>query len=412
MISLLKDKLFPNIVDKGVFGEGQRFLWFKEDNKQVGEDQLQSTVVFGTLAVSDGQQYQLVIKFNFAEPKAIEIFNTDIQFENEIIMYKDIIPFLMSYSEDVTNGLPLLPRFFYGAKKNEDALVDNDVIILENMRSLGFRLSEERVFIGFDHISAGLQAIAKFHASSYIAKHNDFTQFQNKIVGIRDHSWKSNDRWTIPEKALRALAFRGIDRLLQRSPEKYRDHVHLKQFIALVDNFYKNLRSTMVPRQPHAVICHGDLCRNNILFRYDHSGHPTDALLFDVASPQYGSPVLDLSFFLYLNTDKELRESRWGELLDVYHSRLSTSVPKNVRIPSRSELDSEMASYAFYGYSCVSHFLVYMVDENPLPVTELIEMPEEKCLEYRLRVGGDTGTELLADVIQHIVDMGYTNIVL
>jgi len=44
--------------------------------------------------------------------------------------------------------------------------------------------------------------------------------------------------------------------------------------------------------------------------------------------------------------------------------------------------------------------------------TDLIwneEMNEEESIEWLLQVGGDNATDRVADIIQHIVDMKYTN---
>ena len=66
----------------------------------------------------------------------------------------------------------------------------------------------------------------------------------------------------------------------------------------------------MQPEEPLAVLCHGDFCRNNILFRYD-SGKTCDAVFFDFQQVKYASPAIDLSVFMYLNTSSELRNQHW-----------------------------------------------------------------------------------------------------
>jgi Ser/Thr protein kinase RdoA (MazF antagonist) len=75
-------------------------------------------------------------------------------------------------------------------------------------------------------------------------------------------------------------------------------------------------------KEPLAVLCHGDFCRNNIFFRYD-SGKPCDAVLFDLQQVKYASPAIDLSLFMYLNTSSEIRNQRWEDLFGEYHMTLT-----------------------------------------------------------------------------------------
>ncbi|MBO8695574.1 phosphotransferase, partial [Staphylococcus aureus] len=75
----------------------------------------------------------------------------------------------------------------------------------------------------------------------------------------------------------------------------------------LLTDAMQSLRRIVASVGPMSVLCHGDFNRNNLLFRYDDGGRPVDALAYDMATMRYGSPVLDLSFFLYMNADRQTR---------------------------------------------------------------------------------------------------------
>lgn len=247
----------------------------------------------------------------------------------------------------------------------------------------------------------------RFHGLStllYTAKHKDPDRLEKIITDLREIPFEVDGRWFLKNDAFRRLCKRGVGGLLERSGDLYRDNGHLWRFNELFSNGDKTLRRAIVPREPLAVICHGDFNRNNALFRYDDEGLPIDELLFDFGTSRYGSPAMDLSFFFYMNTTQKLRESRWDDLPTEYCSTLSETVPSAVRVPNRAELDSEIAACAIYGFA--PFFLPYQFTSDNIHS----ELNEEETTEWMLHIGGDNGTELVADLVQHIVNMGYTDV--
>jgi len=92
--------------------------------------------------------------------------------------------------------------------------------------------------------------------------------------------------------------YRGISYL---ESEQEMNRATLDRLTKRLKNAGQNIAELMEPKEPLAVLCHGDFCRNNMLFRYD-SGKPCDAVFFDFQTVKYASPTIDLSLFMYLNT--------------------------------------------------------------------------------------------------------------
>jgi len=225
-------------------------------------------------------------------------------------------------------------------------------------------------------------------------------------MDIRETQFDEEGQCKFKNNALSRLGKRGVDRLLERSGDLYRDNEHFQRFKDLIDDGDNSLMRMFNPREPFSVVCHGDFNRNNVLFQYNGAGLPVDILLFDFGTPRYGSPVLDLSFFLYMNTTQNLRKSRLDDLLNAYCLTLAEFVPPGIRVPNRAELDSEMSKCDLYGFAHASLFLPYQI-KGADEVYD-VEMDEKQSLEWFLQVGGDTGSELVADMVQHIVAMKYT----
>lgn len=247
----------------------------------------------------------------------------------------------------------------------------------------------------------------RFHGLSYTAKHKEPGRLQEITMDIRDTQFDANGQWIFNNNALGKFFKRGVDRLIERSGNLYRDNEHLRRIKVLIDDGNNSLRRVLVPQEPFSVVCHGDFNRNNVLFRYDELGLPADVLLFDFGTPRYGSPALDLSFFLYMNTTQNLRKSRLDDLLNAYCLTLAESVPSGVRVPNRAELDSEMSKCAFLGLAHAIFFLPHQLESDNIYREG---MDEEETTEWLLQLGGDTATDRVADLVQHIVDMEYTNL--
>ncbi|XP_060870302.1 uncharacterized protein LOC132944808 [Metopolophium dirhodum] len=227
------------------------------------------------------------------------------------------------------------------------------------------------------------------HGLSYTDKYKDPDRFQEIIMDIRDTNFDVDGQWLFKNYALSRFGKRGVD---QQPTDG--------------DN---SLRRALVLREPFSVVCHGDFNRNNVLFRYDEARHLVDVLLFDFGTTPYGSPTLDLSFFFYMNTTQDLRESRWDDLLNPYCLTLAESVPSGVRVPNSAELNSEMAMYTYYGFAHALFYLHHQLETNAIELSSSKEINDEDVLELYLEVGGDIGSDILADMVQHIVDMEYTN---
>lgn len=162
MDSWLQDELSA-IVTEGAFGKNVDFVSFEQDTNLKKLSQYISTVIFGTITSSDGSAYHIVIKLKIEDEEKREFFRIDDQFHNEITMYKNIIPFLLSRQSstaiDISN-IPSLPRFFYG-RNSCGEFAEKALIVLENINHQGYCLSQELLFLDYDHLISALQALAK-----------------------------------------------------------------------------------------------------------------------------------------------------------------------------------------------------------------------------------------------------------
>uniref|UniRef100_A0A8D8LL41 CHK kinase-like domain-containing protein n=1 Tax=Cacopsylla melanoneura TaxID=428564 RepID=A0A8D8LL41_9HEMI len=126
------------------------------------------------------------------------------------------------------------------------------------------------------------------------------------------------------------------------------------------------------------------------------TSHPNivpEIIFFDLARMIYASPVIDLSFFLFLNVSHELRISCWDEFILTYHSSLRSSVPSEVPIPSMADLRKELKDKCIYGYFLCCFFLPWMMEEHP-----------RQEVDQWIHHGGREGTEAIANILRFLID--------
>jgi len=150
------------MVGEDAFGKNCNLVSFKLYNCMTDADEFWYQRIFCSLIISDGSNYNIMIKLKIQDLVLRGCFGCDILFNNELIFYKKVIPFLLECRGPTFNdsNTLFLPRFFYG-RNDCSELMANDLIVIENINTLGYCLSNEKVFLDNDHLTIALQALAK-----------------------------------------------------------------------------------------------------------------------------------------------------------------------------------------------------------------------------------------------------------
>ncbi|XP_022188534.1 uncharacterized protein LOC111047168 [Nilaparvata lugens] len=397
----LENELFPTAMRDGNFGPGLRFVSCELDAEAAGVDQYASSVLFlSASAASENKsatadnhltRFDVVVKFQPTDKAVRELMNSDVQFHNEFSMYKTILPKL----NNSTTVIPsIFPKFYFGVTTlGKDP--ESDVIAIEDLRGEGFKLTEERAFLDYDHVALTLTALGEFHALSYILKSQAPTEFANLTTILKEHHSK-NDMSIMIQKC----AFRGIDPVLEENPK---DPLITKLKSIFEVKPQKIMDELITPDEPMSVICHGDFLRNNLLFSYDPTGKPKSVRFFDLQRSRYASPAIDLSLFLWINTTYELRSKHWNDFIRIYHESLSKVVEENdCSPPSLEQFYQELTKKGIYGYMHCSYFLPMMVCETQLDIEKSASMNPDEMATFMSEISGEYGTKLLADIVRHI----------
>ncbi|KAK3932171.1 EKC/KEOPS complex subunit BUD32 [Frankliniella fusca] len=431
MSRLLKEKVVPDMLAAGAFGEG----WQVDDVTSApiggfGEDHWASTTLATSVTLSRAgetrqvlstESIPLVSKCMLPSDGFAAFFDINIQAENEVNMYNEVLPFFkrLAASSGV-NVDNILPKCYWARSRTEGLL---SLTIMEDLRVKGFRLAKERAALDRQHVMLALRAIGRMHAWSYAAKARCREEFLSRVTTqVREANY--TEKWRDEMAPMMGrVVYRGIDvleaRLLQDGQQDQQEKLdRLRRMRAAVADAYAVMSGAASAREPAAVLAHGDFCRNNMLFRYDQDGQPAEVCLFDFQTSRYCSPALDLSFFLFLNTSTELRAAHWDALLQEYHSSLRAELDRLLEghdvhpdfvMPTLQMVRDELKQHGLYGYMIASYFLPQMMT----PPEEMLDLEEVKVLAVSdpdtlvakmLEQGGERVSEALAGVVREYVD--------
>lgn len=104
------------------------------------------------------------------------------------------------------------------------------------------------------------------------------------------------------------------------------------------------------------------LITNNILdsIPQDTAQNPLDVMLIDWQMSRFGPPIIDLFYFILSTTDKSFRDKHFTNLLNEYHSLLSTHVERlgsdAATVYPKSRFDSDLIKFNRFAliFACVS----------------------------------------------------------
>ncbi|CAH0550374.1 unnamed protein product [Brassicogethes aeneus] len=240
-------------------------------------------------------------------------------FEREVFVYKHVLP---AFRQLEVNNRVVGDKTFTNYAKCYKTSLENleEVLIIENLSS-EYKLWKKNVPLDDNHIKLVLQNYAKLHALSFVLKNENPALFD---------TFKSNSEdvyMDIIKKCGTAGIIRNLISRVLKSESVRKD---LKTFEKLTkfQSEVIDVMSDLINIQAsgdYGVVGHGDNWTNNMLFKYENSNglnELQDVKFIDWQLSRFGSPVLDLSYFLCTSSGKESLKGL-NKLLKVYHSRLT-----------------------------------------------------------------------------------------
>lgn len=270
-----------------------------------------------------------------------------LQFRNEIYLYDKILPYFDSYLRDKVIDFDLsqwLPKTYLSICQRNDDSTAETILVQENIQKNGFFV-EPSLDLTEEHLNIMIECLAQFHAVSLALKIDNTKDFLNAVGGIQSLCFEqpndSLNMYDILHEISTTRLFGSVfSQDNQYSCQFMQDITKLNEVVGdkpvkLLDRFRQV--------DDFAVIGHGDYHRNNLLFK-KIDNCVVDMKMIDFQQIRYGSPCLDLAFFMYLNISAELRKSLWDQILQQYHRELIKHTADLLHISSQ---DTMLACYRY-----------------------------------------------------------------
>ncbi|KAG5673216.1 hypothetical protein PVAND_003280 [Polypedilum vanderplanki] len=382
------------------------------------------------------ENHKLIAKIMKGDNEFREKTNSSVQCSNEIYIYKNVIPYFKSLLKNIQitsfNPDHWVPRIYYADYKVFPELSEEQeaVLALENLTPHGYRTGP-RIDLDENHLKLMVTSIASYHAVSYAMEINKdpmIEKFRSELTPLYFISPEGKDL-----ESYNILFKIGLERIFTIVENRKEFHTNV-DFIETV----KKIKDQMFDRpvtvmqkflaidEHFRVFLHGDYNRNNVLFRYEQSegfDDPKELRMIDYQETRYGTPVIDLAFFMYMNMPANIRNQCWEKLLDLYHETFMNCLIDILKCDNndprlepfkREKFLEHFAKHAFYGCMVIWHFIPWIdiPDDECAKIAHLFEtdMKSDELRQLLQVSGGSKVDDRLLSVLQHAYEKGYLKI--
>ncbi|KAH8343776.1 hypothetical protein KR059_007803, partial [Drosophila kikkawai] len=233
-------------------------------------------------------------------------------FPKEAKMYKTYLPAFEELYKDVGWDIQLAPKCLHTEERNGDIY-----FIFEDLAVKRFKNMDRTKGLDMQHMTKSLHKLAEYHAASavYEEQHGPYPKdfFEGFVTRKPEVKKFHVDLFNIRRNAFKkAILTWGL-----KDAEKY-----VKAF-PTTEQFWAQCLSTLdLDPSEFNVLNHGDFWSSNLMSSYLPDGTLDKLILIDFQITTWGSPAVDLLFFLILSPANDLRLKEFDNFVRIYWDRL------------------------------------------------------------------------------------------
>ncbi|ALC47966.1 CG31288 [Drosophila busckii] len=292
-------------------------------------------------------------------------------FPKEMMMYNTFLPAFETLYKEAGEDIKLAPKCLH--TDESDGCIN---FIFEDLAIKKFRNVDRTKGLDLEHMICALQKLAEFHAagSTYLDHNFSFpSEFDEGFVTHRGKKFHF-EGYAKKEKSFKnSIATWGLP-----DTDEY------------IKNFYwaQCLSSMEVDPEEFNTLTHGDFWSSNLMCNYKPSGSINQLILVDFQICKWGSPAIDLLFFLSLSAANDIRIKKFDYFVRIYWDRLIECLKLlkyKKKLPKLRDIHGSM-------YKKNNSFYAFFALFNHLP---LILFPSEKNSNLHELMGDSEEAERL-----------------
>uniref|UniRef100_A0A182QIL2 CHK kinase-like domain-containing protein n=1 Tax=Anopheles farauti TaxID=69004 RepID=A0A182QIL2_9DIPT len=308
-----------------------------------------------------------VAKIKPTEGLLVEQFKKADVFDKEILMYKSVLPSMVTLISKLGSVIELSPQLIYSSE------TPSDLVVLEDLTARGYSVENQALGLTYDQSKMAVEKLAFFHAASAVMLSENGQVFTKFTKGTFHNEYKDKLSYfpdtirTVGEIASELGIGQPMADKLLKLPAKT-----LQKVIESYESDFKGLK----------VLNHGDFWTNNIMFKYQ-GNELIDAIFVDFQNCVVGSPIIDLVYFLASSPAYDVLEKHRDELVFIYHETLVLLLQKMgymKSVPTLLELQVELLKHGslqvVYALT-VSPFLRTRDAHNTPPMQPTLHSPNQ-----------------------------------
>ncbi|XP_026761882.2 uncharacterized protein LOC113520677 [Galleria mellonella] len=222
--------------------------------------------------------------------------------------------------------------------------IREDLFVFEDVTETGYIMPSNVKTLSFKQLTATVEALARFHAQSFI-----YEEIKSKKLNRPYRIWEDfSDYLQEPDKdgGWRIIGRNSIIDFL-KVHSKYKNKPNLIQDLErilplLFDKAVNLMKPSPIYRN---VVVHRDIWSNNIFLRKIETTN-YHALIVDFQTVLYASPMIDLSSLIYFNTTKDFRKNNTADLINVYYETLVTEL-RSVKLDINNIFDKAFLTKSY-----------------------------------------------------------------
>lgn len=322
-------------------------------------------------------------------------------FPREIAVYRDILPRISELLKSIGDEVQISPPCTFTTYDPKTMLVFKDI------KQRGYQMVDRRIGMDLDQTKLVLSKLAKLHACSAIVYQQDPSVMEPVMEGAISMN---------PQRQAFLVFYKMCARQVVKLVESWND----PSYDGILGRL-RNLPNTTIGKGCQVytrddavfnVLNHDDVWTSNTMFKFAEKGLPKDVLLFDYQLAYFGSPGVDLNYFLNGSVQESVREKNWFEFIRYYHTILAETLRKlrySGNIPTLQDIHVEIVRTGFHSVNAVFCLLpLAMMEDSENAAMDVFLQESEAGEAFRKQIFTNPRYEpILKSAIRRFDLLGY-----